>query len=85
MVLFNLKHDPYDTFKWIVNRQKTCNFKFTVFFLIGNYSTYDKNISVNKKQFVSLIKSVGDYCNVGLKASYFALDNINTLKKEKLK
>lgn len=84
-VLMNFERDPYDTFKWIINRQKTCNYKFTVFFLIGNYSTYDKNISVNKKQFVSLIKSVGDYCNVGLKASYFALEDIDLLKQEKQK
>ena len=55
------------------------------FFLIGDYSTYDKNISVNKKPFVSLIKSIGDYSYVGLKASYFALDNPTILKKEKLR
>jgi hypothetical protein len=84
-VLMSFQRDPYDTFKWIINRQKKCNYKFTVFFLIGNYSTYDKNISVNKKEFVSLIKSVGDYCNIGLKASYFALEDIDLLKQEKQK
>ena len=82
-VLVGFQRDPYDTFNWIINRQKSTSFKFTVFFLIGNYSTYDKNISVNKKQFVSLIKSIGDYCNVGLKASYFSLGNLEILKKEK--
>src|SRR5690606_30285218 len=59
--------------------------KFIFFFLIGDYSTYDKNISVNKKEFVSLIKFVSDYCKVGLKVSYFALDSLETLKKEKQK
>jgi hypothetical protein len=34
---------------------------------------------------VSLIKSVADYCKVGLKASYFALDDVAILKKEKKK
>ena len=43
------------------------------------------NISINKKRFVNLIKSVGDYCNIGLKASYFALEDITMLKHEKLK
>ena len=56
-----------------------------MFFLIGDYSTFDKNISTNKKVFVSLIKSVADYCKVGLKLSYFALDNFEILKKEKIK
>ncbi|APY08987.1 hypothetical protein BWZ20_12070 [Winogradskyella sp. J14-2] len=84
-VLMGFKRDPYDTFKWVITKQKQCNFKFMVLFLIGDYSTYDKNISVNKKEFVSLIKSVADYCNVGIKASYFALEDISILKKEKLK
>ncbi|WP_299227431.1 polysaccharide deacetylase family protein [uncultured Psychroserpens sp.] len=85
LVLSGFKRDPYDTFKWIINKQKHSQFKFLVFFLIGGYSTFDKNININKKQFVSLIKSVADYCNVGLKASYFALDDIAVLKKEKKK
>ncbi|WP_299519346.1 polysaccharide deacetylase family protein [Winogradskyella sp.] len=84
-VLMGFKRDPYDTFKWIITKQKQCDFKFMVLFLIGDYSTYDKNISINKKEFVSLIKSVADYSDVGLKASYFALENISVLKKEKLK
>ncbi|MBC3847617.1 polysaccharide deacetylase family protein [Winogradskyella echinorum] len=84
-VLMGFERDPYDTFKWIITKQKQCNFKFMVLFLIGDYSTYDKNINTNKKQFVSLIKSVADYCDVGIKASYFALEDISILKKEKLK
>ncbi|RZV59188.1 MAG: hypothetical protein EX254_09760 [Flavobacteriaceae bacterium] len=82
-VLFGFKKDPYDTFSYIINRQKTSDCKFNVFFLIGNYSTYDKNININKKVFVSLIKSVADYCKVGLKVSYFALEDLEILKKEK--
>ena len=84
-VLMGFKHDPYNTYKWLINKQKQYNFKFTVLFLIGDYSTYDKNISTNKKQFVSLIKSIADYCNVGIKASYLALDDILVLKQEKQK
>ena len=85
LVLMGFKRDPYDTFKWIITKQKQCDFKFTVLFLIGDYSTYDKSISTNKKEFVSLIKSVADYCYVGIKASYFALEDISIIKKEKLK
>jgi len=85
MVLMGFQRDPYDTFRWIIRKQKKYDFKFMVLFLIGDYSTYDKNINTNKKQFVSLIKSVADYCDVGIKASYFSLDNVKTLKKEKLK
>lgn len=85
LVIFGFQRDPYDNFKWIINRQKQFKEKFMVFFLIGDFSTYDKNINVNKKKFVALIKSVADYCKVGLKVSYFALDNKDVLKKEKAK
>jgi hypothetical protein len=84
-VLMGFKRDPYDTFKWIITKQKQCYYKFMVLFLIGDYSTYDKNINANKKKFVSLIKSIADYSDVGIKASYFALEDVSILKKEKLK
>jgi hypothetical protein len=85
LVMSGFRNDPYDSFDWIINRQKSVKEKFQFFFLIGDYSTYDKNISLNKKPFVSLIKSVSDYCDVGLKASFKALDNPDTLKSEKLR
>lgn len=85
LVLMGFKRDPYDTFKWIITLQKKSNFKFMVLFLIGDFSTFDKNISTNKKEFIALIKSVADYCDVGIKASYFSLEDISILKKEKLK
>ena len=83
LVILGFKKDPYNTFIWIINKQKQTKNKFLVFFLIGDYSTYDKNININKRKFVSLIKSVSDYCRVGLKASYFALENFSGLKLEK--
>jgi len=84
-VLFGLQNDPFDTFKYIANKQKQTKFKFVVFFLIGDLSTYDKNINVQKRKFISLIKQVSDYCRIGLKASYFALEDKALLKKEKLR
>ena len=82
-VLFGLKKDPYDNFKWIINRQKISHSKFYLFFLVGDFTTYDNNISLNKKPFLSLIKSMRDYCIVGLKSSFLALDDSSILKTEK--
>lgn len=83
LVLFGLKKDPFNTFNYIINRQKKSNQKFDVFFLVGDYSTYDKSINLNKKEFVAHIKSIRDYCNVGLKTSFLALDDFDKLKEEK--
>ena len=85
MVVLGLKKDPHNTFNYLINKQKQTGSQFVFFFLIGAFSTYDKGISINKKKFISLIKQVADYCKVGLKTSYFSIDDINILKKEKLK
>lgn len=84
-VVLGFKHDPYDTFKYIINKQKQSKFKFLFFFLIGDYSTYDKAINPNKKKFISLIKHIADYSKIGLKASFFATEDPTILKKEKKK
>ena len=83
LVIFRLQKDPYDTFNWIVNKQKQVSDKFLFFFLVGKFSTYDKNISLIKQPFVNIIKLVSDYSIIGLKLSFFALSNLNILKKEK--
>lgn len=84
-VLFGLKHDPYDNFKYIINKQKQTPFKFLICFFAGAYSTYDKGISIDKRKYISLIKHLADYCNIGLKASYLSVKDVSLLKKEKNK
>ena len=54
LVIFRLQKDPYDTFKWIINKQKKYSNKFLFFFLAGKFSTYDKNISLVKQPFVDI-------------------------------
>jgi hypothetical protein len=83
IVLFRLQKDPYDTFNWIINKQKQVSDKFLFFFLVGKFSTYDKNISLVKQPFINTIKLVSDYSIIGLKLSFFALSNLDILKKEK--
>ncbi len=82
-VLVGFRRDGYDTYKYIINRQKKSKFKFVFFFLVGNYSTHDKAISIQNQNYVALIKHISDYCLVGLKTSYQALSNVLELKKEK--
>jgi hypothetical protein len=81
--LSKLRKDPYDTFKWLINNHKKRNLKPIFFFLLADYSKYDKSISYQNKHLVALIKSVSDYFDVGLKGSYLALDNKEVLKEEK--
>ena len=85
LTVFNFKKDPFDTFKEILNIKKEYNITTIFFFLVGDYTTFDKNISSSNMKFRSAIKSVADYAKVGLHPSYFTFKNIGKLKKEKLR
>ena len=85
LTIFNFKKDPFDTFKELIKIKNEYNVKTLFFFLIGDYTTFDKNISARSGSFKSLIKSVADYAKIGLHPSYFSIKNVETLKKEKLR
>ncbi|PQJ69506.1 polysaccharide deacetylase family protein [Polaribacter butkevichii] len=84
-VTFNLKRDPFDTFQRILKIRKEQNIKTIFFFLIGDYTTFDTNVSASKRKYRLLIKEMVDYAKVGLHPSYFTLNNASLLKKEKLR
>ncbi len=81
--LLGLKKDPYDIFDFVIDLQKNKKRKAKVLFGIGDYSNYEKNIGYNKPQHRTVIKHIGDYVDVGLKASYEAVCELTVLKKEK--
>lgn len=82
-VLFNIKKDPFDTFKKAIELKKTYNVRTIFFFLIGDYTTFDTNVSASKRKFKLLIKDMVDYARVGLHPSYYTMNDAIMLKKEK--
>ena len=83
MVILGFRKDPFDTFDELIYLQKEYGIKTIFFFLVSEYTTFDKNISSRNSTYRSLIKSIADYCNVGLHPSYFSMKNDLKLKKEK--
>ncbi|NOR28145.1 MAG: hypothetical protein GQ540_06410 [Lutibacter sp.] len=83
--VLNFRNDPFDTFKELLKIKKEHNVTTLFFFLIGDYTTFDKNISSSNSKFRSVIKSVADYAKIGLHPSYFTFKNVEKLKKEKLR
>lgn len=83
LVMLQLKKDNYDTFDTLIEWQKQTEISFLFLFLIGKFSSYDKNISINKSAFRSLIKSVADYSRIGLKFSFSSIDHFEIMKDEK--
>lgn len=82
-VLFNIKKDPFDTFQRVIELKKNYNVRTIFFFLIGDYTTFDTNVSASKRKFKLLIKDMVDYARVGLHPSYYTMNNPVMLKKEK--
>ena len=85
LVVLGFRKDPFDTFDDLLSFQQQYNIKTIFFFLVGDYTTYDKNISSRNSKYKSLIKSIADYADVGLHPSYFTMKNEVLLKKEKLR
>ena len=83
LVLLRFRRDPYDFFDDVTLLHKKYKVPAIFFFLMADYSTYDKNISVINPTFRSLVKSVADYSIVSLMASYKSLSDLTTLKKER--
>ena len=83
MVLLGLKKDPYDYFEELIEAHKKYGTEALFFFLLGDYSAFDKNIPYNKGSFRTLIKSVADYHIVSLMMSYYAVNDVARLKKER--
>ncbi|SEC85355.1 hypothetical protein SAMN04489761_3776 [Tenacibaculum sp. MAR_2009_124] len=82
-VRFNIKKDPFDTFQKIIDFKKELDVRTIFFFLIGDYTSYDTNVSASKSKFKLLIKDMVDYARVGLHPSYYTMKNAEMLKKEK--
>ncbi len=83
MVMLNLKKDPYNVFKKIVNLQKKYKVKTIFFFLIDKANLFDTSISNSLNKFQLLVKDMVDYAKVGMLPSYKTMTDDRLLKKEK--
>ncbi|WP_435414712.1 polysaccharide deacetylase family protein [Polaribacter aestuariivivens] len=82
-VVTRIKKDPYDTFKEILRIKKQYDIRTVFFCTVGNYNTFDTNVSASKTKYRLQIKELVDYARVGLHPSYFTMQNPLILKKEK--
>ena len=82
-VWFNLSKDPYNNYKFLVELHEELKVKSKFFFQFARYSAYDKNISPSNNKFRFLIKSIADYSEVALVASYSSFYDNELLKQEK--
>ena len=69
-VLFFNKKDPYDTYERLLHIHNKYNLKTIIFFLLANYGRLDKNVSHKNLKYQTIIKSLKNFFDVGIHASY---------------
>lgn len=82
-ILLNLQKDPEYTFDFLNQLDKKHNLKPIYFWLLGDHSVYDKNISWQNRSFQNLIRRIAKTHLVGLHPSYLSNNDDESLTKEK--
>jgi hypothetical protein len=70
VVFLGFRNDPYDTYKYILETYKGLLDRILFFFLLGDRSRFDKNVSHKNKSFRQLIADMASVCEVGIHPSY---------------
>ena len=84
-VWIRIKDDPFDIFEDLISLIKQHKIYMLFMFQLSDFSIHDRNISHNRIPHRAVIKSVADYAKVGLLMGYYAMDNIKSLRREKLR
>jgi hypothetical protein len=74
--------DPYDTYD-IIEGIIEKGYEVKIFWLLGDFGTYDRNVSYENDELRELIKSFSKLCSVGLHPSYQSNDSRSVLLEEK--
>ncbi len=81
-VLRGQKSDPYQTFSLFETWHQSSHSTPIYFFLLGKYSTYDKNISPSNQAFQQLIKRIASQYPIGIHPSYLSNQSFSQLQLE---
>jgi len=84
-VWVRIKDDPLDIFEDLISLIKEHKIYMLFMFQLSDFSIHDRNISHNRIPHRAVIKSVADYAKVGLLMGYYAMEEVKSLRKEKLR
>lgn len=79
---FGSRKDPYDTYAYIREQCDQHGVDARYFFLLGDYSSYDRNSSHRNPEVQLLIRQCQEFGRVGIHPSYGSHRSVQQLKKE---
>lgn len=81
-ILLNLKPDPDFTFDFLEHLHQKYDLEPIYFWLLGNYGTFDKNISPKNKNQQALMRQITESACCGIHPSYKSFNNVQQLEAE---
>ena len=83
--LLSAKKDPWDVYDFLKETIVRNNLNSIFFFLLGDYSTHDKNISYDHPLMTELIRKVSAFSDIGLHPSYKSSTTPGKMLTEKIR
>jgi hypothetical protein len=80
---FITKNDPWDVYDSLKNTIEANNLNTIFFFLLGDYSTYNKNIDYDHPLMKKLVKKISEFTEIGIHPSYRSSEIPGTILTEK--
>lgn len=74
--------DPYDTYDYLISLESK-GIQFYLFWLLGDYARYDKNIAYGDPRHQRLIRKMDAHAEIGIHPSYKSTLNSNLVFEEK--
>jgi len=81
-VVSNRMPDPLDTYEEQLIIHKKYSLDTIYFVLFAEYDNNDRNIPVNNRHFITLVKGLADYFRIGIHTSYASLKVLEKLDQE---
>ncbi len=83
-VLLGIQKDPFETFEWQLELQEKYQYSTIYFALFARLSQYDRSLSLHSPRLHRYIKSINDFCEVGIHPSYRSNEDVKIMEEELL-
>ena len=83
-ILLHLRKEPYDTFDYITNLEKSSGFKSSFYFKAGGSSRQDSSDTIRKSRVRRIMRTLErEGCEIGLHPSFNSYTNLRLMASEK--